>query len=265
MYEFNYHRANSVDEAAKALAGKPDAKFLAGGMTILATMKQRLASPSDLIDLSGINDLVGVCEDNGSVIIGAMTTHAAVAADQTVARMIPALTTVASGIGDAQVRNRGTIGGSLANNDPTADYPAAVLGLKGSIKTNKRTIEADDFFRSIFETALEEDEIIVSVGFPKPDAAAYVKFANPASRYAIVGVMVAKTGGETRVAVTGAGQEGVFRATGLEQALSGSFDPSAVDGVTVPTEALNTDIHASADYRASLIKTLTKRAVKACA
>ncbi|WP_366656508.1 xanthine dehydrogenase family protein subunit M [Fodinicurvata sp. EGI_FJ10296] len=264
MYAFSYHRPTSLDDAAKALAGKPEAKFLAGGMTILPTMKQRLASPSDLIDLGAINELVGICEDNGSVVIGAMTTHAAVAADQTVARLIPAITTVASGIGDAQVRNRGTIGGSLANNDPTADYPAALLGLKGSVKTNKRTIQADDFFNAIFETALEEDEIIVSVTFPKPDAAAYVKFANPASRYAIVGVMVARTGGETRVAVTGAGQNGVFRATPLEQALSGSFDPAAVEGVPIATEELNSDIHASAEYRASLIKTLTKRAVKAC-
>jgi carbon-monoxide dehydrogenase medium subunit len=262
MYAFNYQRPDSVEAAAQALAANEDAKILAGGHTLLPTMKQRLAMPSDLIDLSGIADLKGVREEGGAVVVGAMTTHATVASDTTVKSKIPALAKLAHGIGDAQVRNRGTIGGSIANADPAADYPAAVLALGATIKTNTREIAADDFFLGLFETALEPGELIVSVHFPVPGAAAYAKFENPASRYAIVGVMVAKTGGGVRVAVTGAGPNAV-RQTEMEQALAADFSPGALDGISVSADGLNGDIHASAEYRAHLVGVMAKRAVAA--
>ncbi len=262
MYAFNYHRPDSVEAAAQALAANEDAKLLAGGMTLLPTMKQRLAMPSDLVDLSGIADLKGVRAEGDSLVVGAMTRHALVAGDATVQSKIPALAKLAGGIGDPQVRNCGTIGGSIANADPAADYPAAVLGLGATVKTSKREIAADDFFTALFETALEPGELIVSVHFPVPEAAAYAKFDNPASRYAVVGVMVAKTAGGVRVAVTGAAPS-VFRHGEMEQALAGNFAPEALDGIATPADNLNGDLHASAEYRAHLVGVMAKRAVAA--
>jgi len=263
MYEFNYHKPGSVSEAAAAVKGASDGALMAGGQTILPTMKQRLASPSDVVDLGGIADLKGISVDGSTVVIGAMTRHADVAGSAEVAGAIPALAALAEGIGDPQVRNRGTIGGSVANNDPAADYPAACLGLGATIVTDSREIAAEDFFTGMFETALQEGEIITAVRFPVPEAAAYMKFPNPASRYALVGVMVARTGGGVRVAVTGAGADGVFRAAELESALSGNFSAGALDGVAVSPDGLNTDIHASAEYRAHLVGVMAKRAVAA--
>lgn len=265
MYEFNYKRASSASEAASALAAADDGKIVAGGMTLVPTLKQRLAQPSDLIDLAGCRDLAGITIDGDTVVIGAMTTHAAVAGSDDVARNIPALAELAGHIGDFQVRNRGTIGGSIANNDPAADYPAACLALGATIVTTKREISADDFFTGMFETALDEDEIITAIRFPKPVSANYQKFANPASRYALVGVMVARSSNGVRVAVTGAGQDGVFRATDIETALSSNFAPDAVDSSSIPVDDLNSDIHASAEYRQHLIGVMARRAVAACA
>lgn len=264
MYEFNYKRASSAADAATALAAAEDAKIIAGGMTLVPTLKQRLAQPSDLIDLTGCPELAGISVEGETVKIGAMTTHAAVAGSSDVANAIPALADLAAHIGDAQVRNRGTIGGSIANNDPAADYPAACLALEATIVTTKREIAADDFFTGMFETALDEDEIITEVRFPKPVTANYQKFANPASRYAMVGVMVAKTATGVRVAVTGAGQDGVFRANDIEAALNSNFTVDAVDSSSIPVDELNSDIHASAEYRKHLIGVMAKRAVKAC-
>lgn len=262
MYAFEYHKPSSVEDAVAALSGKDDPKIVAGGMTLLPTMKQRLAAPSDLIDLGGIANLVGVREDGGALAVGAMTTHAAVAGNDLVKSRIPALANLAEGIGDPQVRNRGTIGGSVANADPAADYPAALVGLGATVVTNKREIAADDFFTGLFETALEEDELITSVRFPVPQKAAYAKFANPASRYAIVGVFVAQTDGGVRVAVTGA-KGSVFRVAEMEQALSGNFSADAVAGIKVPADDMNGDLHASAEYRAHLVTVMAKRAVAA--
>ncbi len=262
MYNFNYHRPRTLAEAAQLLAANEDAKLLAGGQTFIPTLKQRLAQPSDLVDLSGIGELGGIREEDGGLTIGAMTPHAEVAGSELVRRVIPALADLAESIGDPQVRNRGTLGGSISNNDPAADYPAGLVGLGATVRTSKREIAAEDFFTGMFETALEEDEIVTSVHFPRPEKAAYAKFPNPASRYAVVGVFVAKTAGGVRVAVTGAGPC-VFRATDLENALSADFAPAAVDGVAIDAEGLNADIHASADYRAHLIKVMAKRAVAA--
>lgn len=264
MYEFNYHRPSSVSDAVSALSGADDGKFVAGGQTLLPTMKQRLASPSDLVDLGGIGDLVGISSDGGTLTIGAMTTHATVAASGDVKSTIPALAALADGIGDPQVRNRGTIGGSVANNDPAADYPAACLGLGATIVTSSREIAADDYFTGLFETALEEDEVVTAVKFPIPEKAGYCKFPNPASRYALVGVMVAKTGDGARVAVTGAGENGVFRANAIEGALDSSFDTDAAGAVNVDGPSLIGDIHASANYRGHLITVMAKRAIEAC-
>jgi len=263
MYAFEYHKASSLADAATKIKGAEDGKLVAGGMTLIPTLKQRLASPSDLIDLGGIAELKGIEVSGGTVTIKAMTTHATVADSKVVAAAIPALAKLAGGIGDGQVRNRGTIGGSVANNDPAADYPSACLGLGATIVTNQREIAADDFFTGMFETALEEGEIITAIRFPKAEQAAYMKFDNPASRYAMVGVFVAKTAGGVRVAVTGAGQGGVFRMPEMEKALAASFTPDAVAGITVAADDLLSDIHASAEYRASLITTMAKRAVAA--
>lgn len=263
MYAFDYHKPSSVADAVSALKGADDGKFVAGGQTLIPTLKQRLAQPSDLIDLGGIADLGGITVSGSAVTVGAMTKHAAVAGSAEVAGAIPALAALAGGIGDPQVRNRGTIGGSIANNDPAADYPAACLGLGATIKTSAREVSADDFFTGLFETDLAEDEIIVSVSFPKPEKAAYVKFDNPASRYALVGVFVAKTAGGVRVAVTGAGQNGVFRVPEMEQALSANWSADALSGIAVDPDTLNADIHASAEYRSHLITVMAKRAVAA--
>ena len=264
MYAFEYHRPQSLSSAAADLA-KPDAKALAGGMTLLPTMKQRLASPAALIDLKNVSELAGIAREGDNLVIGAMTRHAEVAGNTIVQAAIPALAALADVIGDPHVRNMGTIGGSLANNDPAADYPAAALALGATIVTDKRRIAAENFFTGLFETALETDELITQVSFPIPQRAAYMKFRNPASRYALVGVFVAKTAGGVRVAVTGAGGNGVFRAEAFEAALNTNFSPSALEGVSVPASGLNSDIHADADYRAHLIGVMAKRAVEAAA
>jgi carbon-monoxide dehydrogenase medium subunit len=263
MYQFTYHKLTNLADAVDAIRNADDGKLVAGGQTMLPTMKHRLASPSDLIDLGGIAELQGISVDGDSLVIGAMTTHATVAASPEVQAMIPALASLAGNIGDPAVRNRGTIGGSIANNDPAADYPAAVIGLGATVKTTRREIAADEFFTGMFETALEDDEIIVSVSFPKPQAAAYMKFENPASRYAIVGVFVARTADGVRVGVTGA-TACAHRGMRLEEALNRDFSPAALDPVQLPVEKMNSDIHASPEYRAHLVKVMTKRAVQAC-
>ena len=262
MYAFDYHRPASLDEATKLLTGKDDPKLVAGGMTLLPTLKQRLAQPSDLVDLAAVPGLSGITVEGGTVTIGAMTTHATVQFSRDVAGAIPVLSALAGGIGDPAVRNRGTIGGSISNNDPAADYPAAVLGLGATVTTSKRKIAGDDFFTGMFETALEPGEIVTAVSFPKPEKAAYIKFPNPASRYAVVGVLVAKTAGGVRVAVTGAAPC-VFRWTAAEQALTKTFDATALEGLSVDAGDLNADIHASAEYRAHLVGVMAKRAVQA--
>lgn len=260
MYDFNYKKATSIDDAVSAVTSAEEGKFMSGGMTLLPTLKQRLAKPSDVVDLAGIDGLAGISVDGNTVSIGGMTRHAAVNASADVQKAIPALAKLAGGIGDPQVRNRGTIGGSIANNDPAADYPSAVVALGATVHTNKRTIAGDDFFTGMFDTALEEGEMVTKVDFPVPQKAAYMKFPNPASRYAIVGVFVAQTGDGARVAVTGAGPC-VFRVAEMEQALASNFSPDAVAEISVPDGDLNSDIHASAEYRAHLVTVMAKRAV----
>lgn len=262
MYEFNYRKPATLDEAKNAIANNDEAKLLAGGMTLLPTMKLRLASPSDLIDLNSISDLKGIQRDGDKIVIGAMTTHYEVANSDVVQSAIPALSSLAAHIGDPQVRNRGTIGGSISNNDPAADYPAALVALNASVQTTERTISADDFFVDMFETALNDGEIVTAVHFPVPEKAAYMKFPNPASRYALVGVMVAKTQNGVRVAVTGAGPC-VFRISEMEQALAADFSADAISNITISDSELNSDIHASAEYRAHLVSVMAKRAVAA--
>jgi aerobic carbon-monoxide dehydrogenase medium subunit len=262
MYDFNYHRPSSLDEAVTLLGQGEDVKVLAGGHTLLPTMKQRLAAPSDVVDLSRIAALKGIEATANAVRIGAATSHADVAASGEVRGRIPALAALAARIGDPHVRNRGTLGGSIANNDPNADYPAACLALGATIVTTKREIAADDFFVDMFETALDEDEIITRVDFPVPRRAGYAKFPNPASRYALVGVFVAEGGDDIRVAVTGAGPC-VFRVPEMEAALGGDFSAAALEDIKVDADGLNADIHASADYRAHLVGVMARRAVEA--
>ncbi len=262
MYDFKYQRPTSLDAAIKALGAADDGKYLAGGMTLIPTMKQRLAQPSDLIDLSGIDGLSGIRREGDELVIGATTTHAEVAASDEVRAAIPALAELANHIGDPAVRARGTIGGSIANADPAADYPAAVVGLAATVQTNKRSVAADDFFTGLFETALDDDELVTAVRFPIPARAGYAKFPNPASRYAVVGVLVAEGPGGTRVAVTGAGAS-VFRVAEMEKALAGDFSPQAVADISVSASGLNSDIHASDEYRAHLVTVMAKRAVAA--
>ncbi|MBL28674.1 MAG: carbon monoxide dehydrogenase [Rhodospirillaceae bacterium] len=262
MYNFAYHRPDSVDAAKSVFSGGDDPKFVAGGMTLIPTMKQRLAAPSDLIDLDGIGALKGIKAEADKIVVGAMTTHADVAASPEIRKAIPALAKLVEAIGDPQVRNRGTIGGSIANNDPAADYPAALVGLGATVVTDRRQLAAEDFFTGLFETALEPDELITEVSFPIPEAAGYAKFANPASRYAIVGVFVARTGGGVRVAVTGAGPC-VFRVPEMEKALASSFSADAVKDIKVSDSDFNSDIHASAPYRAHLVTVMARRAVEA--
>lgn len=261
MYEFNYHRPATLDEASEILAANEEAKIVAGGMTLLPTMKMRLAQPSDLVDLSAIDGLSNIKDSGDAIEIGAMVRHADVAGSEVVQNAIPALAELANSIGDAQVRNRGTLGGSIANSDPASDYPAAVLGLNAVIRTNKREIAADDYFKGLFETALEPNELVLSVTFPIPKRASYTKFPNPASRYAVVGVMVAETGGGIRVAVTGAGAC-AFRATEIEAALGKSFSAAALDGFAMDAADLNDDLHASSEYRAHLVGVMAGRAIK---
>ena len=264
MYETTYHRASSVDEAAAMFAKGKEAKYLSGGQTLLPVMKQRLASPSDVIDLARIKDLVGISATGNGVEIKAATTHYDVAQSDAVKKALPALAHLASLIGDPAVRHRGTIGGSLANNDPAADYPAAVLALSATIKTNKRSIAADEFFKGLVSTALADGEIITAVSFPVVAKAGYAKFPHPASRFALTGVFVAKTpGGDVRVAATGASQSGVMRVGAIEAALKANWSAGAIDGVKISADGLLSDIHGSSDYRANLIKVMAQRAVQA--
>lgn len=262
MYRFDYHKATSLEDARTRLAGAGDGLALAGGMTLIPTLKQRLAMPDLLVDLAGIEGLAGIEAEGEHLRIGAMTTHETVADSAAVKRAIPALGDLAGGIGDPMVRARGTIGGSVANNDPAADWPAALLALDATIETTDREIAAGDFFLGLFETALEPGELIRAVRFPLPRRAGWAKFPNPASRYAVVGVFVAETGAGVRVAVTGAGP-GVFRQADMEAALGQDFRPDAVAGIKIPPEGLNRDLHATAEWRAHLIPVMTRRAVKA--
>ena len=258
MYAFTYERPTSQADAARL--AKAGGKLLAGGQTLLGSMKLRLASPEQVVDLGAVKDLAGVRKEGNALVIGAMTRHADVAASADVRATIPALAQLASGIGDRQVRAMGTLGGSVANNDPAADYPAAVLGLGATVVTSTRQIAADDYFQGLFATALDEGELITAIRFPQPRRAAYMKFRQPASLFALIGVFVAQTDAGVRVAVTGGGN-GVFRHAGLEQALSRNFSPEAVAGVTIDAGELNGDLHGSAEYRAHLIGVMTQRAV----
>jgi carbon-monoxide dehydrogenase medium subunit len=260
MYAFAYERPTALADALKHVAagGQP----LAGGQTLLASMKQRLASPEKLVDLGRVAELAGVCQDGQALVIGATTRHADVADNALVRQHIPALAELASQIGDKQVRAMGTMGGSVANNDPAACYPSAVLALGATVVTNKRKIAADDFFQGMYATALESGEIITSISFPIPQKSVYMKFRQPASRFALVGVFLARTAQGVRVAVTGASSNGVFRHAGLEAALSKQFTPEAAAAVKIDAADLSSDLHASAEYRAHLIGVQTQRAVK---
>ena len=263
MYNFTYHRPTGLRQAGNMLGKLEDAKLLAGGQTLIPVMKQRLASPANLIDLNSIEGLSGIELKGRSLVVGAMTRHVEVATSPVVHEHLPALAQLAEMVGDPHVRHMGTLGGSIANNDPNADYPAACLGLGATIVTTKRRVKADEFFTGMFETALEPDEIITKVMFPLVKKAAYVKFRNPASRFALVGVFVSKRGSENRVAVTGAGASGVFRVATFEEALKKRFSPKSLEGLTVPATGLASDIHGSAEYRAHLIGVLARRAVAA--
>lgn len=261
MYAFNYHRPTSLADAAKLLVGADDGKLLAGGQTLLPTLKNRLAQPSDLVDLTGIAELKGISVSGSTATIGAITKHGDVASSAEIKKAIPALANLASLIGDPAVRNMGTIGGSVANNDPAADYPAALVALGATVHTSKRKIAADDFFTGLFETALEDGEIITKIEFPTAKRAGYEKFRNPASRYAMVGVFVAETANGIRVAVTGAGPC-VFRHKEMEVALSKSFTVDALKGIKTDPKTMNSDIHGSGEYRAHLVSVVAKRAVQ---
>jgi carbon-monoxide dehydrogenase medium subunit len=264
MYETTYHRPSSVDEAAALFAKGAEAKYLAGGHTLIPVMKQRLAAPSDVIDLGRIKELVGIDVSADAVTIKAATTHYDVATSGPAQKAIPALAHLASLIGDPAVRYRGTIGGSIANNDPAADYPAAVLALGATVTTNQRSISADDFFKGLFSTALADGEIITQVAFPIPAKAGYSKFPHPASRFALTGVFVVKTkSGDVRVAATGASQNGVMRVSAIEAALKANWSAAALDSVAISASGLMSDIQGSSDYRANLIKVMAQRAVTA--
>lgn len=260
MYDFAYHKPSSVADAVKILAADPDARPISGGQTLLPALKHRLNKPSSVVDLSGIAELRGVKREGDKIVIGAMTRHVEVAESPEVKAAIPALARLAGSIGDIQVRNRGTIGGSVANNDPAADYPSAVLALGATVVTSKRRIAADDFFQGMFTTALEPGELLVAVEFPIPQKAGYAKMKNPASRYVMAGAFVARTAAGVRVAINGAGP-GVFRQTAMEQALSSNWSPDAVAGIKQDADGLNSDIHGSAEYRAHLVTVMAKRAV----
>ncbi|KAA0077590.1 xanthine dehydrogenase family protein subunit M [Tardiphaga sp. P9-11] len=264
MYETTYHRPASIDEAAALFAKHPDAKYLAGGHTLIPVMKQRLAAPSDVIDLARIKDMIGIEATADALIIKAATTYYDITQSAAAKKAIPAIVHLTSVLGDPAVRYRGTIGGSIANNDPAADYPAAVLALNATIKTNKREIKGDDFFQGLFSTALEDNEIITSVSFPIPAKAGYAKMRHPASRFALTAVFVAQSkSGEVRVAATGASQSGVMRVPAIEAALKANWSAGALDGVNISADGLMGDIHGSAEYRANLIKVMAQRAVEA--
>lgn len=264
MNDFTYHAPKSMDEALAALRGSEGGKVIAGGQSLLPVMKLNLAAPTDLVSLAGVPGLADIADGGDSVTVGAMCTHAQVAGSVVVQGRIPALAAMAGGIGDAQVRNAGTIGGSVAHNDPGADYPAACVALGATIVTDRREIHADDFFQGMFMTPLEDGEVITAVRFPVPARAAYAKFANPASKYAVAGVMVADGPAGVRVAVTGASGDGVFRATVMEGALEDSFSADAVAGIGVSTDGMLSDTAAGAEYRAHLVTVMAKRAVEAC-
>lgn len=263
MYSFEYVRAGSVSDAVARL-GSGDAVLLAGGQTLLPTLKQRLAQYGTVVDIRHLDELQGIEVGDGVVTIGAGVRHQAVADSEAVAAAVPALSALAAGIGDPQVRALGTLGGSLANSDPAADYPAAVLGLGATVVTDSREITADDFFVGLFETALREGELIRSVRFPVPKRAAYQKFDQPASRFALTGAFVAETAGGVRVAITGAGENGVFRHAGLESALTAEFSSASARSVAVESAGMIGDIHGRPEYRANLVKVMTARAVEAC-
>jgi len=260
MYSFNYQRATSVEQARERLKAQPGARLLAGGQSLVASMKLRLTDPAELVDLGTIASLAGIRVDGRTVTIGAMTWHAEVAASADLQRALPSLAALAGGIADRMVRNMGTLGGSVANNDPAADYPSAVLALDATVITDRRRIAADAFFLGMFQTALEADELITAIEFKVPRRAAYVKYRHPASRYAIVGVYVADFGTGVRVAVTGAGP-GVFRIPDMERALGAQFSPESVASIQIPSEGLNADIHAGAEYRAEMVTVMATRAV----
>ncbi|UOM36417.1 xanthine dehydrogenase family protein subunit M [Acuticoccus sp. I52.16.1] len=261
MYATKYTKATSLHDAVAKLAAAEDGKFLGGGQTLIATMKQRLAAPSDVIDLTKIPELKGITVEGDTVVVGAASTHSEIAQSADIQRVLPSLAGLAATIGDPAVRNMGTMGGSVANNDPAADYPAALLGLGATVTTSKGSYTADEFFQGIFETALDEDEIIVKISFPVPRKAAYEKFRNPASRYALCAVFVAMTADGPRVAVTGSGNEGVFRVTAMEEALAAHWSADAVAGIAIDPETMLADIHGSAEYRAHLVSVLAARAV----
>lgn len=261
MYEFHYHKALSLKDALSKLDSSEDGKIIAGGMTLLPTMKQRLAAPSDLIDLTGIDALKGIKHTENIITIGAMTTHYDVHSSETIRAHIPALSDLAGLIGDPMVRHRGTIGGSVANSDPSADYPAAILGIGATIITNQRKIDSSEYFKGLFETALEEKEIITSIEFPIPDRAAYTKFPQPASRYALVGVFISKKNQKIRVSVTGAGPC-AFRVSEMEKSLEKNFSPDSISEILIESNNLNSDIHGGSEYRAHLVTVLAKRSVE---
>ena len=264
MYQTTYHRASTIDEAASLFAKGSDAKFLAGGQTLLPVMKQRLAGPSDVVDLGRIKELQGIELSGETLTIKAATTYYDIMTNADVKKAIPAIAHLTSVLGDPAVRYRGTIGGSIANNDPAADFPAALLALGATVKTNKRSIAAQDFFQGLFTTALEDGEIITAVSFPVPAKAGYEKMRHPASRFALTGVFVAQTkSGEVRVAATGASQSGVMRVPAIEAALKANWSPSAIDNVTISANGLLADIHGTAEYRANLVKVMAQRAVAA--
>ncbi len=260
MYDFAYDKPSSVAEAVKLLSADPDARPISGGQTLLPALKHRLNRPTSLVDLSGIAELKGIKREGDKITVGALTRHIEVQNNPDIKAAIPALAYMATVIGDIQVRNRGTMGGSVSNNDPAADYPAAVLALDATLVTDKRRIASDDFFQGMFTTALEPGELLVAIEFPVPEKSGYAKMRNPASRYVMAGVFVAKTKGGVRVVVNGAGP-GVFRQTEMEQALSANWSPDAVAGIKQPSEGLNGDIHGSAEYRAHLVTVMAKRAV----
>ena len=260
MYQFNYKKVKTIQEAVNELSVNPESKILAGGMTLIPTMKQRLASPEQLIDIRNIEELNFIKEDSGQITIGSTTNHSAVASSNLLKEKLPSLSKLAEGIGDPHVRNMGTIGGAISNNDPTADYPAACLGLGATIRTSKRELIADDFFVSLFETALDEDEIVTSVSFPIIKNSSYMKFPNPASRYAMAGVFISKKENEVRVAVTGAGENGVFRWKEMEEALSNAWSRPSAENIKLPPEGVMSDIHGSSEYRANLANIMAVRA-----
>jgi carbon-monoxide dehydrogenase medium subunit len=262
MYQTTYHRPSSVDEAVALFGKGTEAKFLAGGHTLLPVMKQRLAAPSDVIDIGKIKELIGIQATADALVIKAATTYYDIMTSAEVKKAIPAIAHLTSVLGDPAVRYRGTIGGSIANNDPAADFPAALVSLGATVTTNKRSLSADDFFKGMFTTALEDGEIITDVSFPIPDKAGYAKMRHPASRFALTGVFVTRTkAGDVRVAATGASQSGVMRVSAIEAALKANWAPSALDSITVSSANLLSDIHGSADYRANLVKVMAQRAV----